>query len=115
MLYGAECWPKKDVMFTKSLVKMCTLCWIYGHTKRDRVRNDDIRDSGSTKPPIEEKLVQHQLRWFRHVQRQPPKAPVCSEILMRYSNRKRKTEVDIRRDSKRRHERMEHIQRFSLE
>jgi hypothetical protein len=48
MLYGAECWPKKDVMFSKSLVKMCTLCWIYGHTKRDRVQNDDIRDSGST-------------------------------------------------------------------
>jgi hypothetical protein len=65
--------------------------------------------------PIEEKLVQHQLRWFRHAQRQPSKAPVRSEIIMRYSNRKRKTEVDIGRDNKRRHERMKHIQRFSLE
>ena len=46
---------------------MRMLRWIYGHTRRDRVWNDDIRDRlGVT--PIEEKLVQHRLRWFGHVQ-----------------------------------------------
>ena len=38
---------------------------------------------------IEEKLVQHRLRWFRHVQRRPTEAPVRSEILSHDSNVKR--------------------------
>ena len=37
------------------------LRWICGHTRRDRVRNDDIRDRLGV-APIEEKLVQHWLR-----------------------------------------------------
>ena len=51
--------------------KLCDcylLRWICGHTRRDRVRNDDIRDRLGV-APIEEKLVQHRLRWFEHVQR----------------------------------------------
>jgi hypothetical protein len=32
--------------------------WIYGHTRKDRVWNDDIRDRLEI-APIEEKLVQH--------------------------------------------------------
>ena len=39
--------------------------------------------------PIEEKLTQHRLRWFGHVQRRPPEAPVRSEILKRIDNVKR--------------------------
>jgi hypothetical protein len=31
--------------------------------------------------PTEEKLVQHRLRWFVHIQRRPPEAPVNSGIL----------------------------------
>ena len=49
------------------------LRWISGHTRRDRVRNDDIRDRLGV-APIEEKLVQHRLRWFGHVQRRPLEA-----------------------------------------
>ena len=56
------------------------LRWICGHTRRDRVRNDDIRDRLGL-APIEEKLVQHWLRWFGHVRRRPPEAPVRSGIL----------------------------------
>ena len=33
--------------------------------------------------PIEEKLTQHRLRWFGHVQRRPPEAPVRSGVLKR--------------------------------
>ena len=83
------------------------LRWIYGHTRRDRVRNDDIRDRLGV-APIEEKLVQHRLSWFGHVQRRPPEASVRSE------ERQRKTEVDLGRGNKRGLERMEYTQRLSL-
>ena len=39
--------------------------------------------------PIEEKLVQHRLRWFGYIQRMPPKAPVYSGRLKRADNVKR--------------------------
>ena len=67
---------------------MCMLRWICGHTRRDRVRNDNIRDRLGV-ASIEEKLVQHRLRWFGYVQRRPPEAPVRSGILNQDSNMKR--------------------------
>ena len=33
--------------------------------------------------PIDEKLTQHRLRWFGHVQRRAPEAPVRSGVLKR--------------------------------
>ena len=56
------------------------LRWICGHTrrlvhKRRHVRNDDIRDRLGV-APIKEKLVQHRLGWFEHVQRRPLETPV---------------------------------------
>ena len=54
----------------------------------DRVRNDDIRDRVGVSP-IKEKLVQHRLRWFGHVQRRPSEAPVRSGIRSQDSNVKR--------------------------
>jgi hypothetical protein len=35
------------------------------------------------------KLVQHRLRWFGHIQRRPPEAPVRSGILSRPENTRR--------------------------
>ncbi|PVH62760.1 hypothetical protein PAHAL_3G390000 [Panicum hallii] len=67
MLYGAECWPTK---------------------RRDRVWNEEIRDRVGV-APIEEKVIQHRLRWFGHVQRRPPEAPVRSGVLKRGDNVKR--------------------------
>jgi hypothetical protein len=56
---------------------MHMLQWICGHTRIDRVRNDNIHERlGVT--PIEEKLMQHHLRWFGHIQQRPPEAPVHS-------------------------------------
>jgi hypothetical protein len=43
MLYGAECWPtKRRHVQQLSVIEMRMLRWICGHTRRDRVRNDDI-------------------------------------------------------------------------
>jgi hypothetical protein len=56
-----------------------------GHIRRDRIRNDDIRDRVGV-APIEEKLIQHRLRWFGHVQRMPLEAPVRSGVLKRADN-----------------------------
>ena len=40
--------------------------------------------------PIEEKLTQHRLRWFGHVQRRPPDAPVRSGVLKQIDSVKRR-------------------------
>jgi hypothetical protein len=89
MIYDAECWATKGQHIQKtSVAEMRMLRWIYGHTRKDRIRNDDIRDKlGVT--PIQEKLVQHRLRWFGNIQRRPPEAPVRSGILSRHENIRR--------------------------
>jgi hypothetical protein len=46
------------------------LRWICGHTRLDRVGNDDIRDRLGV-AQIEEKLIQQRLRRFGHVHRRP--------------------------------------------
>ena len=71
-----------------SVAEMRMLRWFVGHTRRDRVRNEDIRDRVGV-APIEEKLIQHRLRWFGHVQRRPPEAPVRSRVLKRVDSVKR--------------------------
>ena len=83
MLYGAECWPtKRRHVQQLGVAEMRMLRWMCGHTRKDRVRNDDIRDRVGV-APIEEKLVQHRLRWFGHIQRMPPEAPVSVRRMSR--------------------------------
>ena len=89
MLYRVECWPIKIRHVQQlSVAEMRMLRWIYGYTKMDRVRNDNIRDRLEV-VPIEEKLVQHQWRWFVHVQRRPPEAPVHCGVLNQANNIRR--------------------------
>ena len=59
-----------------------------GHTMRDRVRNEVIRDRVGV-APIEEKFIQYRLRWFGHVQWRLPEAPVRDGVIMRVDNVKR--------------------------
>ena len=89
MLYGAECWPtKRRHVQQLSVAEMRMLRWFCGHTRRDKVRNEVIRNRVGV-APIEEKLTQHRLRWFGHVQRRPPEAPVRNGVLERVDNVKR--------------------------
>jgi len=89
MLYGAGCWPNKRRHVQQlSVAEMRMLCWICGHTRLDRVRNDEIRDRLGV-APIEEKLIQHRLRWFGHIQRRPLDAPVHRGIVRQDNNVKK--------------------------
>jgi hypothetical protein len=67
------------------------LRWICDNTRRDQIRNDDIR-KGLGMPPVEKKLVQHRLRWFIHMQRRPAEAPIQNEIIILTNNEKRDRE-----------------------
>ena len=64
------------------------LRWACGHTRKDRIRNYDIRERVGV-APIEKKLVQHCLRWFGHIQCRPSEAPVYIGRLRRADNVKR--------------------------
>jgi hypothetical protein len=89
MLYGAECWPtKRRHVQQLGVAEMRMLRWACGHTRKDRIRNDVIRGRVGV-APIEEKLVQHRLRWFEHIQRRPSEAPVHIGRLRRADNVKR--------------------------
>ena len=84
-----DSWPtKRRHVQQLSVAEMRMLRWFCGHTRRDRVRNEVIRDRVGV-APIEEKLTQHRLRWFGHVQRRPPEAPVRNGVLERVDNVKR--------------------------
>jgi hypothetical protein len=85
---------------------MCMLRWICGNIRKDRVQNDDIRERLRV-APIKEKLVQHRLRWFGHIQRMSAKAPVRSGVIRRTDNERRGTgrsnltwEESVKRDLK---------------
>jgi hypothetical protein len=89
MLYRAECWPTKRRHVQQiSVAEMRILRWICGHTRRDRVQNDDIREILGV-APVEEKLTQHRLRWYVHIQRRPAEAPICNGVIRRTGNKKR--------------------------
>jgi hypothetical protein len=95
MLYGAECWPTKRRHDQQlSVAEMRMLRWICAHTRRDRTQNDDIHERlGVT--PVEEKLVQHRLRWFGHIQQRPAKAPIRNRVIRRTGNKKRQMTIKL--------------------
>ncbi|KAG2662655.1 hypothetical protein PVAP13_1KG548451 [Panicum virgatum] len=67
MLYGAECWPTKRRHVQQLSVTEMWMLWVGVAL-------------------IEEKLTQHRLRWFGHVQRKPHEAPVRNGVLERVDN-----------------------------
>ncbi|KAK4375328.1 hypothetical protein RND71_006005 [Anisodus tanguticus] len=75
-LYGAECWPVKTSHIQKmKVVEMRMLRWMYGHTRRDRIRNDDIWGKVGV-ASVKDKMQEARLRWFGHVQGRDMDAPV---------------------------------------
>ena len=76
ILYGTECWAAKGEHEHKlSVAEMKMLRWMSGHTRLDKIRNEDIRERVGV-APIVEKMVESRLRWFGHVRRRPIEHPV---------------------------------------
>jgi len=76
LLYDTECWVIKRHHAQKmSAAKMCMLRWMCGNTRRDKVRNENIRTKIGV-ASIKEKMRENRLRWSGHVQRTPTDAPV---------------------------------------
>lgn len=46
------------------------MCWVSGHTRQDRIRNECIREKIKV-ALIEEKMIESCLRGFVHVRRRP--------------------------------------------
>ncbi|XP_071723023.1 uncharacterized protein [Rutidosis leptorrhynchoides] len=66
--------PKQQEHKVK-VVEMRMLRWSSGLTLKDKVQNKTIR-SNLKVAPIDEKIREGRLRWFRHVRRRPIDAPV---------------------------------------
>ncbi|KAL6577117.1 hypothetical protein OROMI_011393 [Orobanche minor] len=76
LLYGTECWAVKQCHVQKmNVAEMRMLRWMCGHTKKDRLRNEVIREKVRV-AYIEDKMMENRLRWFGHVRRRPVDAPV---------------------------------------
>ncbi|KAM1714241.1 hypothetical protein ACFX12_024872 [Malus domestica] len=76
ILYGTECWAVKHQHVHKmGVAEMRMLRWMCGHTRKDKIRNEDIRGKVGV-AEIEGKMRENRLRWFGHVQRRPTDAPI---------------------------------------
>ncbi|KAL6497523.1 hypothetical protein OROHE_027152 [Orobanche hederae] len=76
LLYGTECWAVKQCHVQKmNVAEMRMRRWMCGHTKKDRLRNEVIRENVRV-ASIEDKMMENRLRWFGHVRRRPVDAPV---------------------------------------
>ena len=65
--YGAKCWPiKKQHMHKIDVVLMRILRWMYGKTRKDRIRNDHFQEHLGV-ATIDDKIREACLLWFRHV------------------------------------------------
>ncbi|XP_059281362.1 uncharacterized protein LOC132035061 [Lycium ferocissimum] len=76
LLYGAECYPVKNVHVHKiNVAEMRMLRWMCGHTRRDMIRNEVTRGKVRLNS-VADKMRGARLRWFRHVKRRCKDAPV---------------------------------------
>ncbi|KAL6561568.1 hypothetical protein OROMI_017169 [Orobanche minor] len=86
LLYGTECWAVKQCHVQKmNVAEMRMLRWMCSHTKKDRLRNEVIREKVRV-ASIKDKMMENRLRWFGHVRRRPVDAPVRRLESWRISN-----------------------------
>jgi glucose/arabinose dehydrogenase len=69
MIYGSETWPVKKAHEKRlEVAEMRMLRWTLGKTRRDRIRNDTIREMAGV-IEISRKVQEGRLQWFGHVMR----------------------------------------------
>lgn len=79
MLYMVKCWVVKNQHANKVIVADITmLCWNYGNTRQNKIRNYNIRKSIEL-TPIVEKFVENRFRPFRHVERRLVESIIMKE------------------------------------
>ncbi|KAF3624471.1 putative clathrin assembly protein-like [Capsicum annuum] len=84
MLYGVGCWPIKNSHIQKlKVAEMKMLRWMCGHTRKDMVRNEIIREKVGV-ASVEDKMREVRLRWFGHAMRRGSDAPMrrCETLAM---------------------------------
>ncbi|XP_070050175.1 uncharacterized protein [Nicotiana tomentosiformis] len=84
MLFGAECWAAKNSHTQKmKTAEIRMLRWMCGHTRLDKIRNEDIQKKVSV-APMDDKMREVMLRWFGHVRRRSIDAPVrrCGRLTL---------------------------------
>ena len=71
LIYGSETWTLTTKLKRKiQATEMRVLRLIYGVTRRDRIRNDNIRQALKVESVLAI-IERNQLRWCGHVQRMP--------------------------------------------
>ncbi|VDO19033.1 unnamed protein product [Heligmosomoides polygyrus] len=76
LLYGSECWAMGKAQERElHAAEMRMLRWACGWTRRDRVRNEDVRAVMKT-APIQLKMREQRLRCYGHVFRRPENHPI---------------------------------------
>ena len=73
LLYNSETWALKEESKRRLLVfEMGCLRRIVGVSRRDRMRNTDIRRKAGVEDDIVLKITRRRMRYFGHVVRMPP-------------------------------------------
>ena len=66
MTYASECWAlRKDQERRLQVAEMRMLRMMMGITRKDRCRNDLVRESLGV-PDIGDKMVENRMRWYGH-------------------------------------------------
>ena len=58
-----------------NVAKMGILCWVSGHVRQDKIKNECIREKVGI-AHIVQKKIESCFKWFGHVRRKLVKAPV---------------------------------------
>ncbi|XP_070040768.1 uncharacterized protein LOC142168883 [Nicotiana tabacum] len=76
MSYEAEYWPVKNSHVQKiKVTEMRMLRWMCVHTRRDKIRNKDIRDKVGVVSVVD-KMREVRLKWFWQVKRRSTNIPM---------------------------------------
>jgi len=72
------------------VTEMRMLRWMCGHTRSNKIRNEDIRDKLGVASVVD-KMAKVRLRWFEHVKMRCIDAPVrrCKRLVIEGTGRSR--------------------------